>query len=164
MKPALLVIDVQNKWLNSNPGLRASVELRVDVINSAIALFRKKGLPIIVVHHVDKEEGPYPGSEDFEFLPSIDIEKTDVKVVKNYPNAFNKTDLESILRQMKVDTVILSGLSATACVMATYIGAEDRDLHVYLLRDGVAAGTEQNVKFAEEIFETLSLAALGQVL
>jgi nicotinamidase-related amidase len=163
MKPALLVIDIQNKWLSQSPGLRASVELRVDVINSAIALFRKTGHPIIVVHHVDKEEGPDPGTEDFEFLPSISVDAGDVRVVKNYPNAFNKTDLESLLRRMQVDTVILSGLSATACVMATYIGAEDRDLHVYLLRDGVAAGNEQNVRFAEEIFDTMSLSALRQI-
>jgi nicotinamidase-related amidase len=164
LKPALLVIDIQNKWLNSSPGLRASVELRVDVINSAIALFREKGLPIIVVHHVDKGEGPYPGTYDFEFLPSINVKESDAQVVKNYPNAFNKTDLESTLRSMAVDTVILSGLSATACVMATYIGAEDRDLHVYLLRDGVAAGSEQSVRFAEEIFETMSLSVLRQIL
>jgi nicotinamidase-related amidase len=164
LRPALLVIDIQNKWLNSSPGLRASVELRVELINWTIALFRKKGLPIIVIHHVDKGEGPYPGTEDFEFLPSINVKEADVRVVKNYPNAFNKTDLESILRRMEVDTVILCGLSATACVMATYIGAQDRDLHVYLLRDGVAAGSEQNVRFAEEIFETMSLAALGQIL
>jgi nicotinamidase-related amidase len=164
LKPALLVIDIQNKWLNSSPGLKASVELRAEVINSAIALFRKKGLPIVVVHHVDKVEGPYPGTEDFEFPKSIAIEKSDVRVVKNYGNAFNKTELEGILRKSGVDTVILSGLSATACVMATYVGAEDRDLHAYLLRDGVAAGSEQNVKFAEEIFETLSLGALAQIV
>jgi len=164
LKPALLVIDIQNKWIDSNQDLRACVELRVDVINSAIALFRKKGLPVIVVHHVDIEEGPYPGTEDFEFLPSIAVDKSDVRVIKNYPNAFNKTELEGILRKAGADTVILCGLSATACVMATYVGAQDRDLHAYLLRDGVAAGSEQNVRFTEEIFETLSLGALGQIL
>jgi nicotinamidase-related amidase len=60
--------------------------------------------------------------------------------------------------------VILCGLSATNCVLATYVGAEDHDLHPFLLRDGVAAGSEENVRFAEEIFETLSVGALAQVL
>jgi len=48
--------------------------------------------------------------------------------------------------------------------MATYFGAEDHDLHPFLLRDGVAANSEQHVKFAEEIFETMSVGALTQVL
>jgi len=164
MKPALLVIDIQNIWLRSSPGLRESLEKRVDVINSAIALFRKKGLPIIRVYHVDREDGPRPGTEEFEFLPSIEISDVDTKVIKNYPNAFNKTGLTQILSENGIDVVILCGLSATACVMATYVGAEDHDLHPFLLRDGVAASSEQNVRFAEEIFETLSLGALAQVL
>jgi nicotinamidase-related amidase len=164
MKPALLVIDVQNKWLNASPGLRASLELRVDVINSAIELFRKKGLPIIRIYHVDKGVGPLPGTEEFEFLPSILTIESDIRLIKNYGNAFNRTELAGILEQKQVDTVILCGLSATACVMATYVGAEDSDLHPFLLRDGVAAGSEQLVRFAEEIFETLSVGALTLVL
>lgn len=164
LKPALLVIDIQNKWLNSSSGLRSSVEERIEVINSAIALFRKKGLPIIRVYHVDKEEGPMPGTEGFEFLSSIEISMTDVQVIKNYPNAFNRTELASILSQGKVDVVILCGLSAIGCVMATYVGAKDHDLNPFLLRDGVAAGSERHVRFAEEIFETISIGALTQML
>jgi nicotinamidase-related amidase len=158
------VIDIQNKWLSSSPGLRASLEQRIDVINSAIALFRKKGLPIIRVYHVDKAEGPPPDTEEFDFLPSIEIAETDTQVIKNYPNAFNRTELADILALGKIDVVVLCGLSATGCVMATYVGAEDHDLHPFLLRDGVAAGSEQHVRFAEEIFETLSVGALTQVL
>jgi hypothetical protein len=48
--------------------------------------------------------------------------------------------------------------------MATYIGAEDNDLHPFLLKDGVAADSEDKVKFIEGIFDTLSLGSLAQVL
>ncbi|TFG56934.1 MAG: cysteine hydrolase [Methanomassiliicoccus sp.] len=164
MRPALLVIDIQNKWLDSSPGLKTCMERRVEVVNSAIALFRKKGLPIIRVYHVDKEEGPFPDTEEFEFPPSIQILENDTRVIKNYPNAFNKTELGEFLAQSKIDVLVLCGLSATGCVMATYIGAMDRDLHPFLLRDGVAAGSEELIRFAEEIFETLSVEALRQVL
>jgi nicotinamidase-related amidase len=158
------VIDIQNEWLNSSLSLKACLELRVEVINSAIALFRKKGFPIIRVYHVDKGEEPMPGTDGFEFLPSIGIVGSDVQVIKNYPNAFNRTELASILAQKSIDVVILCGLSATNCVMATYFGAEDHDLHPFLLRDGVAASSEQYVKFVEEIFETMSVEALTQAL
>jgi len=164
LKPALLVIDIQNEWLNSSLGLKTCLEQRVETINSAIALFRKKGLPVIRVYHVDKLTGPMPGTDGFEFLPSIGIVGSDAQVIKNYPNAFNRTELASILAQKSIDVVILCGLSAIGCVMATYIGAEDHDLHPFLLRDGVAASSEQHVKFAEEIFETMSVGALTQAL
>jgi len=134
------------------------------VVNAAIALFRKRELPIIQIYHVDRAEGPEPGTEAFEYPASVAVLQSDARVIKNNGDAFNRTDLADILARQKVDTVVLCGLSATACVMATYVGAEDRDLHAYLLRDGVAAGSEMHVRFAEEIFDTLSIGALSQIL
>ncbi len=164
MKPALLVIDIQNIWLNSSPSLRACLERRIEVINSAISMFRKKGLPVIRVYHVDKGEGAVPGTDAFEFHPSIATENNDPIVIKNYPDAFNRTDLASILGKENIDVVILCGLSATCCVMATCFGAQDHDLHPFFLRDGVAAGSEEHIRFAEEIFETMSVGALTVAL
>ena len=163
MRPALLVIDVQNAWLDSSEGLRKSLEARIDEINQAIAIFRAKNLPIVAVYHTDKGVGPEPGTKAFEFHPGIKIEPRDAKVIKNYPNAFNRTDLESLLRERGCDTVLLAGLSATCCVLATYIGALDRDLSPYLVKDAVAASREDLVRFAEEIFDSLSLRAIGQL-
>jgi nicotinamidase-related amidase len=164
LKPALLVIDIQNIWLDSSPGLKACLEQRIEVINSAISLFGKRGLPIIRIYHLDKGEIPAPGTDGFEFHPSIAKGESNVQVIKNYPNAFNKTELASILERENVDVVILCGLSATCCVMATYFGALDHDLHPFILRDGVAAGSEQHIRFAEEIFETMSVGALTVAL
>lgn len=134
----------------------------MDEINGAIATFREKDLPIIVVYHTDKGAGPEPGSKAFEFHPSINITAKDTKVVKNYPNAFNRTELETMLREQGCDTVFLAGLSGTGCVLATYIGAIDRDITPYLVRDAVAASREDLVRFAEEICDTLSLQAIRQ--
>ncbi|MCU0861049.1 MAG: cysteine hydrolase [Methanomassiliicoccales archaeon] len=163
MKPALLVIDVQNAWLDSSRGLMASVEERAEEMNEAIDLFRSKGLPIIVVYHTD-EEGPAPGSQAFAFHPSIKVREEDATVVKNYPNAFNRTRLEAMLRERDCDTVMLVGLSASGCVLATYLGALDRDLSPYLVKDAVAGPREDLVRFAEEICDTLSLRAIAQFL
>jgi nicotinamidase-related amidase len=164
MRPALLVIDVQNAWLDRSEGLKKSLEARIDEINQAIAIFRAKNLPIIVVYHTDKGVGPEPGSKAFEFHPGIKIEPRDSKVIKNYPNAFNRTDLESILKEHGCDTVLLAGLSATGCVLATYIGALDKDLSPYLVKDAVAASREDLVRFAEEIFDCLSVRAISQIV
>jgi len=164
MKPVLLVIDVQNYVLDNYPGYSESVAKRAGVMNDAISLFRRKGLPIVVIYHEDKAEGPRPGSRAFEFSDSIDVRGTDTKVVKNYPNGFNKTDLEDILRNKTCDTVFIVGLSAIGCALATYHGAMDRDLEPYFVHGGVAADTEEHVRMAEEICRTISVEELDRRL
>ncbi len=164
MKPALLVIDIQNAWLDASKELRRSVDRRVETINKSIALFRRKNVPVIVIYHTDRKEGPKEGSKKFEFSPAIDIGRSDIRVVKNYPNAFNKTDLLKILKREGCDTVFIVGLSASGCALATCLGAVDMDINSYLVKGGVAASKEEHVRFAEEICQTVSLRKLAGLL
>jgi nicotinamidase-related amidase len=69
-----------------------------------------------------------------------------------------------MLREAGCDTVLLTGLSATGCVLATYMGAIDKDLSPYLVRDAVAASREDLVRFVEEICDGLSLRAISQLI
>jgi nicotinamidase-related amidase len=164
MRPALLVIDIQNAWLDKDAGLRESMVARIPIVNETIRLFRSKGLPIIAVYHVDRETGPTECTTAFEFHPRVRVEPTDERIIKNYPNAFNRTKLGAVLERLGCDTVVLVGLSGSGCVLATYLGAVDRDLPAYLIKDGVAAPREEHVRFAEEVCDTLPLKALSQFL
>lgn len=157
MRPALLVVDIQNAWLDNSPELKASVEKRLDVMNGAIRWFRKEKLPIVVVYHENTGEGVTPGANAFEFTPAVEIEENDTKVTKHYPNSFNKTGLESILRKKGCDAVVIVGLSASGCALATCLGAEDHDLSSMLVKGGVASHDDDHVRFAEEICGTISL-------
>jgi len=164
MKPALLVVDIQNVWLDDNKELRKSVEKRVDVINEAIQSFRRSKRPIIVVYHEDKEVGSLPGTKRFEVHETVRINKADIRVTKRYPSAFSKTELEAILRKEGCDTVAIVGLSASGCALATYFGAMDCGFRPYLVQGGVASHSEAHVRFAEEICDTLNVHALDQLL
>ncbi len=157
MKPALLVVDIQNAWLGNSPELKASVEKRMDVMNEAISWFRKSGYPIVVISHEDLKRSVTPGTDAFEFTQAVQIEEDDVRVTKHYPNSFNKTGLESILREKGCDTVLIVGLSASGCALATCLGAEDYDFRSMLVKGGVASHDENHVRFAEEICETIGL-------
>jgi nicotinamidase-related amidase len=164
MKPALLVIDIQNAWLDENKDLKNSVEKRVDVINSAIEWFRRAKLPIIVICHEDEQMGVVPGTKPFQFSEKIKVDDADLKITKRYPNTFNKTELEAILRRDGCDTVVIVGLSASGCALATYFGAVDHDIRAFLVKDGVASHSEEHVRFAEEICGTMSVKAFDQAL
>ena len=45
MKSALIVLDIQNVWLDDNDDLKKSVQKRMDVINDAIGLVQKEQTP-----------------------------------------------------------------------------------------------------------------------
>jgi nicotinamidase-related amidase len=166
MKPALLVQDIQNAWLydpDSNQNLRRSIEKRLGCINEAIAWFRGKKLPVIIGYTEIKEEGLIPGTESFEVPRSVHIEGTDFRVTKHHANAFADPELGAMLKREGCDTLVILGLSASGCVLATYFSAFDWGVCPYLLRGGVASANEEHVRFAEDICDTISLQELDSI-
>jgi nicotinamidase-related amidase len=162
-KPALFVQDIQNVWLydaDSNQDLRMSVERRLDLINEAIAWFRSKKLPIIVGYTEDEDEGLLSGTESFDVPDTVNIEETDFKVTKRHANAFANPELGAILKREGCDTLVIVGLSASGCVLATYFSSFDWDVCPYLLKGGVASANEEHVRFAEDICDTIGLQGL----
>lgn len=167
MKPALFVQDIQNVWLyepDSNRDLRKSVEKRIDAINEAIAWFRSKKLPVMIGYTENEEEGVLRGTVGFEVPHSIDVDEGDFKVTKHHANAFANPDLGDRLKSEGCDAIIIVGLSASGCVLATYFSAFDFDVRPYLLKGCVASADERHVRFAEEICETLTLRELDDAI
>jgi nicotinamidase-related amidase len=164
MKPALLVIDVQNEFFKFSATTAQSLNDAIEYINAAIALFREKDLPVICVQHMDEEEKLVPGEEGFELPEELDILPSDVHIHKTYGNSFNKTPLEDQLRDLGVDTVIITGFCAENCVLSTYRGAQDHDLTPIILRGSLASDNLKNIEFVESISDIISYGALKKVL
>jgi len=162
MKPVLLVIDIQNEYLSMVPEREKEVALYM--INAAIELFRENGFPVIRVYHTDLKYGPKPDTEAFEFPKSIMIKSEDPRIIKNYPNAFKKTDLEKMLRDRGCNTLFLCGLSAVGCVLATYHGAADLDFDVFMLKDAIMSHNSAYTDSIEDIFSALGYGALKVML
>jgi nicotinamidase-related amidase len=164
MKPALLVIDVQREFYKSNPVTAQSLQDAVGYINAAIALFRKKQLPIVCIQHVNENEGLMPGNEGFELPAELKILSSDMHIRKTYQNSFNKTRLKKLLAEAGVDTVIVTGFCAEYCVLSTYRGAKDLDLTPIILRNAIASGSPDNIKFVESINDIISIGVLEKIL
>ena len=162
MKPALLVIDIQNEFLPMIPVQEKELALRM--INYAIQLFRENGFPVIRIYHTDPQYGPNPETEAFEFPSSVMIKPEDPKIVKNYPNAFKKTGLEKMLREKGCNTLFLCGLSAVACVLATYHGALDHDFNAFMIKDALMSHNSTYTNFVEDIFNAVGLRAVALIL
>ena len=162
LKPALLVIDVQNQYLPYMS--EQDKKLALEMINGAIGLFRQHGCPIIRVYHTDPQWGPKPDTELFEFPVSIAIKSDDPKIIKNYPSAFKKTELLKLLRENECNTLYLCGLSAVGCVLATYHSAMDLDFNVFMIKDALISHNSEYTHFIEDITETVSLNTLQIML
>jgi nicotinamidase-related amidase len=164
VKPALLVIDVQKAFFQINPTMTQSLEDAVEYINAAIALFRETDLPVICVQHMNEEENLVPGEEGFELPDDLDILPSDVCIHKTYGNSFNKTSLGDKLRDLGVDTVIITGFCAEYCVLSTYRGAQDLDLTPIILRGSLASDSLKNIRFVESISDLITYGALKKAL
>jgi nicotinamidase-related amidase len=159
MKPALLVIDIQNSFLDY---MSDEKKLAMEMINAAIYTFRQMKLPIIRVYHTNPGWGPEPGTEAFEYPKSVVILDDDLKVIKNYPSAFIKTDLDKILKEKGCNTLFLCGLSATGCVLATYHGALEREYKPFMIKEAIISNNAQYTNVIKDIcssvdFDTMSI-------
>jgi nicotinamidase-related amidase len=164
MKPALLVVDVQKEFFKFSPTTAQSLKHAIEYINAAIALFREKDLPVVCVQQMDEEENLIPGEEGFELPEELHILPSDLHIHKTYGNSFNKTSLEDELRDLGVDTVVITGFCAEYCVLSTYRGTQDLDLTPMILRGSLASDNLEYIKFVESISDIISYGVLKKVL
>jgi nicotinamidase-related amidase len=162
IKPVLLVIDIQNVYLASIP--ERDKEVGLYYINAYIELFRSYGYPIIRVYHYSKEFGPQQGTEQFEFPTSVLIKPDDPKVIKTYPDGFNKTDLDKVIRETGSNTVFLCGLSAVGCVLATWIGAQNNDYKAFLIKDAIMSHNSAYTDNVEVMFDAVGYDVIKLML
>ena len=109
-----------------------------EYINYVSKLLREKGQ---VVVHIQDVEG---SSEDTDpaarnVIPEITVDPKDIRITKEYSNAFWQTDLEQVLRDQGVGFVIVAGFSAEYCVTFTTNGAVERGFKAVILQRGIVS-------------------------
>lgn len=158
IRPVLLVIDVQNEYLPFMSKEDKLLSFRM--INGCIWLFRQKGLPIIRIYNTHPQWGPKVDSEAFAFPSSIMVKDDDPKIVKSFPSAFRKTELDRMLKEKGYNTLFLCGLSATGCVLATYHGAAERGYNVFMVKDAIMSPNRNHTKVIEHISDSVNFQTL----
>jgi nicotinamidase-related amidase len=93
--------------------------------------------PAIRIHGL--QDGEWGGDivDELKPLPA------DIVVTKHRTSAFYNTDLEILLRGLKVHTLIVGGLATNRAVESTVRDAHNRDLESIVVSDGTAAGSEE---------------------
>lgn len=128
-KTAILVVDLLGGSLGNIPALDEAVKNASMIVNKA----RELNIPIIFsddqhIKGVDKElelwgEHGIKDSEAAKPLDIFNVTDKDFIVPKRRYNGFFQTDLDLLLRELNVDTLIVFGADTNICVLQTLAGA-----------------------------------------
>jgi nicotinamidase-related amidase len=104
-------------------------------INHVSNILRNTGH--LVIHIKDIEGYDNLNDDDLTIIDEIVVESNDMIFTKSNSNAFWNTDLETTLKNLNVDFLIISGFAAEHCVLFTYNGAIERGFNTSILQNGV---------------------------
>jgi nicotinamidase-related amidase len=126
---ALLVVDVQN-------GVVAKAHQRDEVVANVAALVdraRAEAAPVVWVQH--SADDLVQGSEEWQYVPELTIEKSEPLVHKEFGDSFEATVLQEVLAEAGVGHLVVAGASTDACIRSTIHGALVRGYDVTLVGD-----------------------------
>jgi nicotinamidase-related amidase len=108
--------------------------------DGADMILRRRGREDHSHRATDDESGHMPGkgSAGFEILEAVAPIEGDLVLDKNTSSAFHSTPIDLYLRNMGIETIVLTGLAADMCVNATALDAADRGFHVIVASDATA--------------------------
>ena len=154
-KIALVVVDVQRKFMgNGHTKIRDLTEKHLDTINFAIESFREAGRPVIFVEFDGKGECVVYDAEDGdEYVQGLSISPKDIVVHKRHMNSFKDSRLAEVVKGCGCDSILIAGLVAQYCVMATYFGAFDHCITPFMLKDGIIGTDEEKESHCEAIIK-----------
>lgn len=135
-RPALILVDFVQAYFDSSCELYADVD---EALASALRirkLAREKCVPVIftnVVYHQGGADGGVfykkvkplkhfqVGSPMGDWPEGLVPHDNELVISKQYPSAFFGTSLAATLTAMKVDSLIITGLTTSGCIRATCI-------------------------------------------
>jgi nicotinamidase-related amidase len=166
-RTALLVVDMQRGFLDAGAAMEVGpARAIVPTVAGLIALFRRARLPVVfsqfvyspaaplLVGELHPEHRPAPRGAPTGFGrpssscllgdPSVDVvaelapEPGELTIQKHWYDAFAGTVLDGTLRAQGVRSLVVTGTMTDICVLATVIGAFNREYRVTVVEDGVA--------------------------
>lgn len=145
----LLVVDMQNAWLNRDtPRLdKAGVIAR---INHAARHTREQGGQVIFVQHCDASCVEH--SEEWQIDAGLIVVDTDGKLNKTACDSFADTNLLVQLQACDTSNLIICGLATEFCVDTTIRAAPSHGFNVVVLSDAHTTGDRPHMK-AQGIIE-----------
>ncbi len=164
-KAAVIVIDMLKDFVYGALKCERAFSI-IPNIQKLLESARRKGIPVIYANdahlpEVDlefKKWGPHAikGTEGAEVIDELKPKDGDFIIEKRRYSSFYETGLDMLLRELKVDTLILTGLHTNICVKHTAADAFYRGYKIIIPEDCVTTFNEEDhrwgLKYAKEIY------------
>ena len=156
-KSALLVVDMQDFFLDPHSLSFTCGGLAIlPILKQLIKTFRENDRPVIYtkhVHHPDNLDSGImrwwwkgmciEGSAESEIHRDLTPLPSEKVILKHRYSAFYNTDLETILRCLGIEDLVISGIMTNMCCKSTARDAYYRDYRVFFLADGTGSINEE---------------------
>ena len=166
-KTALLVVDMQRAFLDPGEAMEVPAARDiVPQIQSLLELFRSRALPVVFTEFTYSETMPLlvgdlhpehkraaPGAPtgfgvpsscclegdlSVDTVPELAPRPDETVIRKRWYDAFAGTPLDGVLRARGVTSVVVTGTLSEVCVLATVVGAFNREYRITVVEDLVA--------------------------
>lgn len=185
LRTAMIVVDMQNDFVSPGAKLQSAQAHRmVPKLASTLKFCREQGIRVVYTAHVHRKDGCDMGLFDDLYPPIADgsalVDDTqgveifgdlapapgEHVVKKHRYSAFFATDLDLILREWGIESVIISGTTTENCCHATARDAMFRNYKVAFLSDVTGTFDYPDVGYgamsAEQVHQaTLSILAFS---
>ncbi len=163
-KSALIVIDMENGFVDRESVhcikmAKESIPACVRTVENA----RRKNIPVFFVKRIYREDGSdveltryegwknggrsmSPGSHGYnsaEQVEGLKPKKGDYTIIKPRWSAFFHTELDLILRRLRVENVILIGTTTPNCIRTSAYDANALEYNVVIVEDACSSATAE---------------------
>jgi maleamate amidohydrolase len=156
-RPALLIVDMIKGFTDPVCPLGCDCPDVVAANATLLDEFRRRGLPVFfttVVYHNHEQARVFRARiEALNVLtPDSDWVKVDERLAplpgeplleKQWASAFHKTDLDAQLRELGVDSLVVTGLTTSGCVRASVVDGLQYDYRVVVPEEAVGDRNSQ---------------------
>lgn len=177
-RAALINVDMQNCFVEGSPLASPDGPALLQRVNGLADACRRAGILVVHTRGWMRRDGsdlgvmgelvpPFivalytEGEPSAELHAGLVVDDADIVLDKPRYGAFHGTDLEQILRNRGIDTVIVSGIATNICCETTAREAAQHDFRVFFLADGTATKEMRGVPAAA--LQQATCASLGMV-
>ena len=159
-RPALMLIDFAKAYFDSSSPLYGGegCQNALDHAARLAPAARAAGVPVVFTEVIYQPGGVDGGAfyakvpalscfdagqETQKLAPPLTLEPDDILISKQYPSAFFGTSLDATLRWLKVDTLLLAGVTTSGCVRATCTDSNSYGKVTLVVEDAVGDRAEE---------------------
>jgi nicotinamidase-related amidase len=155
---ALILIDVQNYFDNPENGKRNNPNAEENMA-TLLNIWRKSNRPVIHIQHISNPSLPHhPGRDIKEIVAPIQEEPV---IIKNVNSAFIGTNLENYLKEARIESLVIVGLTTDHCVSTTTRMAKNLGFTPFIVSDATA--TFERISFDGKLYSAEEIHNLALV-